>query len=105
MEATMDYHQDFSADTLQARGHWKDMFEEFKDKNAQQRMVYLAKLCFPGGLDGKESTCNAGGLGLIHGSERFFWRREWLPAPGEFLGQRSLVGYSPWGRKELNMTE
>ena len=25
--------------------------------------------------------------------------------PGEFYGQRSLVGYSPWGRKELDMTE
>ena len=25
--------------------------------------------------------------------------------PGEFHGQRSLVGYSPWGLKELNMTE
>ena len=24
---------------------------------------------------------------------------------GEFHGQRSLVGYSPWGGKELNMTE
>ena len=28
------------------------------------------------------------------------WRSEWLPAPvfspGEFQGQRSLVGYSPW---------
>ena len=35
--------------------------------------------------------------------------REWLPTlvflPGEFHGQRSLVGYSPWGRKELDMTE
>ena len=32
------------------------------------------------------------------------WRREWLPTPvflpGEFHGQRNLVGYSPWGRKE-----
>ena len=31
------------------------------------------------------------------------WRREWQPTPvflpGEFHGQRSLVGYSPWGRK------
>ena len=31
------------------------------------------------------------------------WRREWQPTPvflpGEFLGQRSLVGYSPWGHK------
>ena len=25
--------------------------------------------------------------------------------PGEFLRQTSLVSYSPWGRKELNMTE
>ena len=37
------------------------------------------------------------------------WRREWLPTPvflpGEFHGQRSLVGYSPWDRKESDMTE
>ena len=25
--------------------------------------------------------------------------------PGEFQGQRSLVGYGPWGRKESDMTE
>ena len=25
--------------------------------------------------------------------------------PGEFHGQRSLVGYSPWGREELDTTE
>ena len=25
--------------------------------------------------------------------------------PGEFHGQRSLAGYSPWGHKELNTTE
>ena len=34
------------------------------------------------------------------------WRREWLPTPaflpGEFHGERSLVGYSPWGHKELD---
>ena len=37
------------------------------------------------------------------------WRRKWKPTPvflpGKFHGQRSLVGYSPWGCKELNMTE
>ena len=31
------------------------------------------------------------------------WRRKWQPTamflPGEFQGQRSLTGYSPWGRK------
>ena len=25
--------------------------------------------------------------------------------PGEFHGLRTLVGYSPWGRKESEMTE
>ena len=37
------------------------------------------------------------------------WRREWQPTPvflpGEFLGQRSLVGYSPWGHKKSGRTE
>ena len=37
------------------------------------------------------------------------WRREWLPNPvfwsGEFRGQRSLAGYSPWGGKGLDMTK
>ena len=36
-------------------------------------------------------------------------RRAWQPTPaflpGEFHGQRSLAGYSPWGCKELDMTE
>ena len=37
------------------------------------------------------------------------WRRKWqntpVSLPGEFHGQRSLVGCSPWGHKELDMTE
>ena len=37
------------------------------------------------------------------------WRRAWQPTPvfllGESLGQRSLVGYSPWGCKESDTTE
>ena len=37
------------------------------------------------------------------------WRRKWqptpVPLPGESHGGRSLVGYSPWGRKESDTTE
>ena len=37
------------------------------------------------------------------------WWKAWQPTPvflpGEFHGQRSLAGYSPWGHKELDMTE
>ena len=40
---------------------------------------------------------------------KIFWRREWQPTPvflpEKFHGQRSLAGYSPWGYKELDMTE
>ena len=36
-------------------------------------------------------------------------RRQWQPTavllPGKSHGQRSLVGYSPWGCEELDMTE
>ena len=52
-------------------------------------------------VHGKEDACNAGDRGLIPG--KIPCRREWLPTPvflvGEFHGQRSLEGYSPWGRK------
>ena len=38
-----------------------------------------------------------------------FWRRQWQPTlvllPGKSHGQRSLIGCSPWGRKELDATE
>ena len=38
-----------------------------------------------------------------------WWRRQWQPTPvflpGESHGQRSLVGYSPWGRKESGTTK
>ena len=37
------------------------------------------------------------------------WRRKWQRTPifltGKFHGQRSLVGYSPWGHKESDSTE
>ena len=58
--------------------------------------------------DGKESACNVGDLGLIPELGR---------SPGGGMathssilvenshGQRSLAGYSPWGRKESDTTE
>ena len=47
--------------------------------------------------------------GSILGLGRFPWRRKWqcttVFLSGEFHGQRSLEGYSPWGHKESDMTE
>ena len=61
---------------------------------------------FPGGSEVK--AWDAGDPGLIPGSGRFP-REKWHPTPvllpGESHGVRSLVGYSPRGRKELDTTE
>ena len=60
----------------------------------------------------KNPPANAGDLkdvGSIPVSGKIPWRRAWQPTPvflpGESYGQRSLVGCSPWGRKESDTTE
>ena len=63
---------------------------------------------FPGGSHNKESTSVQETQVQSLGWEDP-WRGEWQPTP-VFLpeisrGQRSLGGYSPCGRKELDMTE
>ena len=61
---------------------------------------------FPGSCGGKESTCQAGDAGSIRGLGRGRKRQPTpVPLPGKSHGQRSLVGYSPWGRKESDTTE
>ena len=73
---------------------------------------YLLRDTAPGGTGGKESACQCRRhkrysldpwVGMIP------WSRKWQPTPvflaGKSHGQRSLVGYSPQGRKESDMTE
>ena len=64
---------------------------------------------FPCGSAGKESACNAGDLGLIPGWGRSPGEENGNPLqlflPGKSHGWRSLVGCSPWGRKESDTTE
>ena len=60
---------------------------------------------FPGGSDNKDSSWNVGDLGSIPESECSPKDGNGLFLPGESPGQRSLLGYSSWGLKELDMTE
>ena len=64
---------------------------------------------FPGGSDGKESSCNVGDLGSIPGLGRSPGEGHGNPLHYVCLenpyGQRNLAGYSPWGHKESDMTE
>ena len=53
------------------------------------------------GLASKESTCNAADVGSIPGLGKFPEERKCqlttVFLPGKSHGQRILVGYSPWG--------
>ena len=64
---------------------------------------------FLGGSDGKESACNVGDLGSIPGLGRSPGRGHgntlWYSCLENPDGQRSLVGYSPQGRKESDTTK
>ena len=64
---------------------------------------------FPGGSDGKESSCNAGDLRSIPGLGSSPGGGHGNPLQYSGLenphGQRNLVGYSPWGHKGLGTTE
>ena len=63
---------------------------------------------FPGGSAVRNPPANAGDMRDM-GSDPWFqkmpWRRKWqctlVFLPGEFHGQRSLAGYSPWGLKRV----
>ena len=74
---------------------------------------------FLSGSEGKASACNAGRSGFDPWVRKSLWRRKWqptpvplprkyptpVPLPGKSHGQRSPVGYSPWGHTESDTTE
>ena len=75
-------------------------------------MNYPENLGLPGDAGGKKPTCQCRRHkkhGLFLWTGKIPWRREWEPTPvsvpEKFHGQRSQLGYSPWERTELDMTE
>ena len=62
----------------------------------------LWSICFLAGSVVKNPAAKAGDTDCLG---KIPWRRKWQPIPaflpGESHGQRSLVGYSPWGRKRV----
>ena len=88
---------------LQSMG-WQRIRHNLATEQQQQQM----SSGFPGGAGGKEPACQCRRL-----KRRWFppwigkipWRMAHQLTPGEYHGQRNLAGYSPWGRKKLDMTE
>ena len=77
--------------------------------------IYLGAIWPKGFLDGsdrKESTCQCRRckrFGFDSWIVKIPWWRKWQPTPvllpEKSHGQRSLVDYSPWDRKEFHTTE
>ena len=55
------------------------------------------------GSRGRGYMYNYGWFELLYGRKK--WQLTPVRLPGKFHGWRSLVGYSPWGRKESDTTE
>ena len=68
----------------------------------------LAGACLPWWLRWQSVCLQCGRPGLNPWVRKIHWRRQWQPTPVFSPGKShgwNLVGYSPWGRKELDMTE
>ena len=71
-------------------------------------VLFFFFLDFPRGSDGKVSAYNVGDPGSIPGLGRSSgegWQPIPVFLPGKSHGRRSIVGYSPWSRKESDTTE
>ena len=64
----------------------------------------LTLVNFPGGSVSKKIWLQCRRCRFDPWFGKISWRRKWQPTlvflPGDFHGQRSLVGSSPWGHKE-----
>ena len=74
--------------------------------------VFSSTIFGDGWCSDKEPTCQCRRrkrCRFISWVGKILWSRKWQPTPvflpGKFHGQGSLVGYSPWDRKESDMTE
>ena len=70
--------------------------------------IYLL-LWLPKCLRGKEFACHCRRRRFDPWVRKIPWRRKWEPTPvflpGKSHGQRSLMGYSPWGHEESDVTK
>ena len=64
---------------------------------------------FPGGSVVENPPTNARVAGFDPWVQKIPWRKKWQPTSvflfGKSSGQKSLVSYSPWGRRDSDMIE
>ena len=94
--------------------HYQNMFDNFTVFFTVVFFLFFLKWYliwrgFPGDSDGKSICLQCRRSGFNPWVWKIPWRRKWQPTPvflpGKSHGRWSLMGYSPWGHKESDMTE
>ena len=109
---------DDQSEVVGLRGHWISGFQNYGEWLTMRGILHhhyllpTGSLCggmnlyvLPLWLRGKESACQCRRGRFNPWAGKISWRRKWQPTPvflpGKSNGQRSLVGYSPWGHKRI----
>ena len=114
----LDLPEGFQSWNPCGRGTWKgSSVSDNKGSSVLCKLIHLENLdwalpCWRGFPSSSHATAvclRCRRPRLSHWLGKTYCRRQWLcpPAflPGEFHGQRNLVGWSPWGRKDSDATE
>ena len=93
----------------QSQGLLPGRLEPFEPDSAVLPCVESSSVAHVCAHQPQGQSCAYDGTSCVLWVKKIPWRRKWqhIPVflPGESHGQRSLVGSSPWGRKELDTTE
>ena len=92
-------------------GEFRELYRPWgcKESDTTERLSLQTQVA----LEVNDPPANAGDIRDVRDTGLWVseipWRRKWQPTPGllpgESHGQRSLAGYSPWGREESDTTE
>ena len=93
--------------------HCRWILYQLSHKGSQRILEWVAYPFFRGSSRPRDRTrspaLQADALTSEPPGKPYIWRRQWHPTPvllpGKSHGQRSLVGCSPWGRWESDMTQ
>ena len=91
------------------RSHIREVFACDDTAEVGYVLYYLVSKYLSMGISSSFQKVSSFLLLIIASGSLLKQRRQWHPTPvllpGKSHGQRSLVGYSPWGREESDMTE
>ena len=100
----MATHSSSCLENSMDRGAWRTTVHGVTESDTTEWLTHSYSKWGLQVAHGKESTCQCKRCGFDPWVGKIPWWRKWQPTPelllGKSHGQRSLMGYSPWGCKE-----